>query len=129
MSFNVRYLTNGDITVFTLHYKGVDPPVFKIVDKLEDVPAGERHYAESAMNKGAVHCEPDLAHCFGVGMLFYPEWGYPDCGRTDIKPKNPKRCIAESCRYHAYSGEKEAGQCPHIGTPREYIPFDKRRKA
>jgi len=124
MSLSIRHLTNGENTVFTVSNTGVTPPTFEIFNNREDIDMGIRHYVPT---DEPMHCEPDLAYIFGVGDLFYPNFKH-DCGRTDLKPHNPKRCIAESCRYHAYSGEKEAGQCPHIGTPKEYIPFDKRRK-
>ena len=117
MSLNIRHLTNGEIIVFTVSNTGVTPPTFEIIYNRDDIDESIRHYAPIGE---PVHCEPDLARCFGVGDLFYPN--FPNCGRTDLKPYNVKKCIAEQCKYHAYSNNPDSGKCPHIGTPLEYIP-------
>ena len=117
MSLNIRYLTNGEIKLFTISNQGVRSPTFEIVYNLGDIDDNLRDYVPKSE---PMHCEPDLARVLGVQHVFYPNWH--DCGREDLKPHNVKKCIAEQCKYHAYSGDPEQGKCPHIGTSLEYIP-------
>ena len=91
MSLNIRYLTNGEMEVFTVSNTGVNPPTFQVFEKREDIDPSIRHYAPSGE---PTMCKPDLARMFGVLDLFYP--GHPNCA---IPRYADKKCIAESCKY------------------------------
>jgi len=114
MSLNIRYLTNGIKSVYTVRNAGVTPTTFEIFDRREDIDIRIRHYAPTG---DPVHCEPDLARMFGVLDLFYPN--FPNCPMPEY---SNSKCIAESCKYNNYSGDPEQGKCPLIGTPLEYHP-------
>ena len=114
MSLNIRHLTNGEITIYTVSNTGVTPPTFEIYYNRESIDKNIRHYAKT---DEPTHCEPDLARIFGVLDLFYPN--HPNCGMPEYANK---KCIAESCRYNNYSDDAERGKCPRIGTALEYHP-------
>ena len=105
MSLQIRYLTNGEKEIFTVRNAGITPPTFEIFEKREDIDERIRHYAPKS---DPVFCKPDLARIFGVLDIFYPN--HPDCGRTDLKEHNVKKCIAEQCKY-APDGDWE--KCGH----------------
>jgi len=124
MSLNIRYLTNGTITVYTVRNNGVDPPIFEIYYNLEDIDITIRHYAPV---REPVHCEPYLARIFGVLDLFYPD--NPICPLKEYTKHINEPCIGDSCRYRAGSGDPDEGFCPLIGTPQEYKPGKYIKKA
>ena len=100
MSLNIRWLTNGKKEIFTVRNSGVEPVSFEVFERCEDIDESIRHYAESI--KKPTYCGPDLANMFRVLDIFYPNHG--TCGRDDLKPHNPTRCIAESCKYGDEAG-------------------------
>ena len=107
MSLDIRYLTNGEISVYTVRNSGVTPMSFDIYKCIEDVPESIR----CGLPIGEpVMCHPDLARCLGVLDLFYP--GHGNCGRPDLKPHNVKKCIAEQCRYASNGRWKD---CKYYG--------------
>ena len=70
MSLNIRYLTNGKITAYTVTNSGVTPSTFEIFKNREDIDIRIRHYAKET---DPVYCDPDIAKMFGVRELFYPD--------------------------------------------------------
>jgi hypothetical protein len=111
MSLNIRWLTNGEKTVFTI-VNSLDN-TFTVVESIQEIHPSIRHYAESVVReKGApVFCEPDLARIFGVQELFYPDWPK----RCSLNGYDGRICIAESCKYSYKS-------CPYIRT-KDYKPI------
>lgn len=104
MSLNIRWLTNGEKKVYAVTDSLKE--TFNIYSEIEEIPAEIRHYAESI--KEPTFCEPDLARCFGVQSIFYPDWPKP-CGHPDYQGKT---CIAETCRYGGH--DKEWEKCPYF---------------
>jgi len=112
MSVLVRYLTNGEKTLYTIRDSGVEPPFFGIFHTEEEID--ESGYGGCIiLNKPPQFCQPDLARVFGVQHIFYPEWDF-DCVRTDLKEHNVQKCIAEQCKYSEFSEEAERGTCPRL---------------
>jgi len=117
MSLDIRLLTNGEKSVYTVRNSGVTPMTLEVYESIDEIDKSIRHYA---LKRNKQFCEPDLARAFGVLDIFYPDHAQT-CARADSKTKN---CIAESCRYSTLSGAPEQGQCPYVGTSFEYIPSD-----
>jgi hypothetical protein len=90
MSLDIRYLTNGEYEIFTVRDSLQNPPSFNVYERREYIPKYVRHYADSLLKPQM--CKPDLARCFGVLDLFYPNHG--SCSKPDAKNRN---CVAESC--------------------------------
>ena len=101
MSVNIRLLTNGEKTVYTVRDSLNE--TFTIYNTIDEIPESIRHYAKDVKLK---FCEPDLARIFGVRDLFYPN--FPDCGHPNYLGK---ACIAESCKY----GDPTYKDCPYFG--------------
>lgn len=102
MSLNIRYLTNGIHSVYTVTNTAVTPNTFAIYDKRDDIDISMRHYAPDKPQ----FCIPDTARMFGVLDLFYPN--HPKCIREKY---GDKICLGMGCRYHPNSKEKESGEC------------------
>lgn len=70
MSIKIRWLTNGDKTVYTV--RDLLNGTFDVVEDIKEIPEEIRHYAENI--EEPTFCEPDLARMFGVTDVFYPDW-------------------------------------------------------
>ena len=92
MSLDIRYLTNGEKSVYAVRNSGVTPTSLEIFETYEDIDERIRHYAPKGEPKW---CGPDLARTFGVLDLFYPN--HPNCV---MKNYSDRQCIAESCKYN-----------------------------
>lgn len=101
MSLDIRHLTNGEKTIYTVRNSAVGS--FDIYNTIDEIPESIRHYAETTRLQ---FCEPDLARLFGVRDIFYPN--FPDCGHPEYLEK---ACIAESCKY----GDPTYKECPYFG--------------
>lgn len=101
MSLDIRHLTNGEKTIYTvrdsLHM------TFNVYNTLEEVPEDVRHYAETTKLQFA---GPDLARVLGSRDVLYPN--FPDCGHPEYLGEV---CIAESCKY----GDPTYKDCPYFG--------------
>lgn len=89
MSLDIRYLTNGKKTLYTVINSGVTPIQRNVYKTKEEIPSDIRHYAPDGEPK---FVGPDLAYFLGVGSFFYP--GFPNCTHPEYCGT---RCIAECC--------------------------------
>lgn len=106
MSLKVRWLTNGDMEVYTVRNSAEG--TFDMFPAIEEIPVEIRHYAEHI--NAPTFCEPDLAKIFGVQSIFYPDWPKM-CGHPEHTGES---CIAEACKYgwHDRAWEK----CPYFSS-------------
>lgn len=68
MSIKIRWLTNGDKTVYTV--RDLLNGTFNVVEDIKEIPEEIRHYAENI--EEPTFCEPDLARMFDVTDVFLP---------------------------------------------------------
>lgn len=104
MSLEVRYLTNGKKTIYTVKRNDVPQRSACLVyDGIEDIPQDIRHYAPKCQ---PVFVTPDVAQFLGLGGILYPEYQYkcsygcvgpthclgPGCAMLTPENPNPQNC-------------------------------------
>lgn len=103
MSLDIRYLTNGKVSFYTVINSGVTPVQKNAYKTKEEIPSDIRHYAPEGEPK---YVGPDLAMLLGVQPFFYPD--FPKCEHPNTIGA---RCIAESCLF-APNGDWT--KCPYF---------------
>ena len=73
MSLNIRYLTNGEKTIYIAINSGVTPREYHVYKTKEEIPKSIRHYVPNGDPK---FVGPDLAAILSVQDIFYP--GFPN---------------------------------------------------
>lgn len=103
MSLDVRYLTNGIVSLYTVVNSGVTPIQLNAYATKEEIPSDIRHYAPDGDPK---FVGPDLAAILGVQSFFYPD--FPKCKHPEYLDK---RCLAESCKF---APDGDWTKCPYF---------------
>lgn len=96
MSFDIRYLTNGEKTLYCIIDNYHIPPKKSTYETLDEVPEPIRNFAKK---KELKFIGPDTARMLSWDDVFYPEWNHYVCLHPiflDHDAFNVK-CIAESC--------------------------------
>lgn len=103
MSLDVRYLTNGDKTLYCIINCGVTPFEKTTHERLEDIPESIRHYAETVASKEPHYVSPDMARFLGWDDIFYPDYKNWKCNLDDYQwePCVPESCVIDwkTCKY------------------------------
>lgn len=102
MSLDVRWLTNGEKTLYCITDSWCNPPRKYTYETLEEVPKAIKHYAEKI--KEPTFVGPRTASLLGFDDIFYPKWKHHYClhpeelnaGYYDMK------CLAENCELCDY---------------------------
>ena len=102
MSLDVRWLTNGEKTLYCVIDSWCDPPRKSTYETLEEVPKAIKHYAEKI--KESKYVGPDTARILGFVDIFYPEWKDHCCLHPEelAAGRYDQKCIAEGCGLYDY---------------------------
>mgnify|MGYP007054409146 CR=1 FL=1 len=96
MSFDIRYLTNGEKSLYCITDSYHVPPKRSTYETLDDVPEPIRHLAKK---RELTFIGPDVAGILGWDDIFYPEWKDYVCLHPCVLEHDRfnEKCIAESC--------------------------------
>lgn len=102
MSLDVRWLTNGEKTLYCITDSWYDPPKKSTYETLNDIPEPLRHHAEKI--EAPKYVGPDSARILGWADIFYPEWKHHYCLHPEELAAGlyGQKCIAESCGFYDY---------------------------
>lgn len=103
MSLDIRYLTNGMVSLYTVINSSVTPVQRDAYKTKEEIPSDIRHYTPDGEPN---YVGPDLASTLGVQSFFYPD--FPKCHHQNYAGE---KCIAESCKF---APKGNWTKCPHF---------------
>lgn len=116
MSVNIKYLTNGEKSIYKYVDASAEPIEVVVSENIEDINKYNRHYAPEEPS----FASPDIAYMNGekVGQFLYPD--FPICKNPD-KDYYELRCIG-CCRYLEENvGDIDFRKCPYFDKEYKHV--------